>query len=83
MTHTKKAFELNYTKANGKTEDYLILTPNEFFFSGNGGFVATVCRDGLGPSSPVIRRFNWHRINSFAPLHGRPVLANGRHAVTV
>jgi hypothetical protein len=80
MTYTKKAFELNYTKANGKTENYLILTPDEFFFSGNGGFVATVCRDGY---ENVIRRFNWHRINSFAPLHKRPILANGLSAVTI
>ena len=80
MRHIKKAFTLNYTKANGKTKDYLILTPSEFFSSGNEGFVAMVCRDGY---ENVIRRFNWHRVNSFAPLHERATLANGRASVTV
>ena len=63
-----KAFELNYTKANGETNNYLILTPQELFAGGWGGFVAKVINIG---SPNTIRRFNWHRINSLAPLHKR------------
>jgi hypothetical protein len=64
-----KAFKLNYTKANGETNDYLILTPQESFAGGWGGFVAKVYNTGL-PNS--MRRFNWHRIKRQQGLPALP-----------
>jgi hypothetical protein len=69
----KKIFKLNYTKANGKTKDYLILTPSASFDEGFGGFFAEIFPEypngGWASTVDGIRRFNWHRINSLTPLH--------------
>ena len=77
-----KVYKLNYTKADGTTKQHLILAPHKMFTEGRGGFVAWVfAKDGS--HTDRVRRFNWHRVNSFEPLHKRPVLANGLSAVTV